>query len=242
VGQTRQTPRIKTDKADAKLIAEYGYEYQHKLALFQTKSQSQIAVDNLIKAIDDLIHQKTITNNQYLALKKQTHYSKDALNSYKRHIDFLKDEIKKLEKILQELLKKEFQKEYNLLKSIPGIGLKVSAMIIAVFNGFKNFSNAEQACSFIGIAPSPYQSGSSIFGHGSISKKGNTFARKMLFMGALSAMTYNPLIKQQYQRLIQNGKCKMVALIAIANKLLRQAFGVLKSGIAFDENYTKLTI
>jgi len=231
--------RIKTDSADAKLIAEYGYEYQHKLSFFRTKDESQIAVDNIIKAIDDLLNQKTMSNNQYLALKKQANHSKEVLNSYKRHLKFIKDEIKRLEQTLRSLLETEFHQEYELLNSIPGIGLKVSAMIIAVFNGFENFASAKQACSFVGIAPAPYESGTSVKGRGSISKRGNTFARKMLYMGALTATIYNPLIRQQYQRLVEGGKSKMVAMVAAANKLLRQAFGVLKSGKPFNANYAK---
>ena len=190
--------RVKTDVADSKMIAEYGYEYQHKISFFIPKDESQIAVDNLIKAVDDLQNQKTISNNQYLALKKQANYSNEALNSYKRHLKFLKDEIKRLEIALKLLLETQFKEEYELLNSIPGIGLKVSSMIIAVYNGFKNFASAKQACNFAGIAPSPYESGTSVKGRGSISKKGNTFARKMLFMGALTATIYNPLIKEQY--------------------------------------------
>lgn len=229
--------RVKTDKADAKMIAEYGYEFQHKISFFTPKDEAQIEIDNLIKAIDDLQSQRTMTNNQYLALKKLANYSNNALSSYKRHLKFIKDEIKQLEVLLKLLLKTKFKEEYKLLNSIPGIGLKVSSMIIAIFNGFKNFSNAKQACNFAGIAPSPYESGTSVKGRGSISKKGNTFARKMLFMGALTATIYNPMIREQYQRLLSNGKCKMVAMIAAANKLLRQAFGVLKSGKPFDTNY-----
>ena len=231
--------RVKTDSVDAKLIAEYGYEYQHKLSFFIPKEESQIHVDNLIKAIDDLLQQKTMSKNQYLALKKQAGHSKEVLKSYKRHLQFITQEITRLEKQLKELLEEAFKIEYDLLNSIPGIGLKVSSMIIAVFNAFENFDNAKQACSFAGIAPSPYESGSSVKGRGSISKRGNTFARKMLFMGALSATIHNPLIKQQYHRLLENGKCKMVAMVAAANKLLRLAFGVLKSGKLFDVNYMR---
>lgn len=231
--------RVKTDSVDAKLIAEYGYEYQHKLSFFSPKEESQIQVDNLIKAIDDLLQQKTMCNNQCLALTKQANHSKEALNSYKRHLNFISQEIKRLEMELESLLKELFKAEYMLLRSIPGVGLKVSSMIIAVFHKFENFQNAKQACSFIGIASSPYESGTSVKGRGSISKRGNPFARQMLFMGALVAMVHNPLIKQQYQRLIKNGKSKMVAIIAAANKLLRQAFGVLKSGKPFDINYAK---
>jgi len=231
--------RIKTDSVDAKLIAEYGYEHQHKLSLFIPKAESQIHADNLIKAIDDLLNQKTMCNNQYLALKKQANHAKEALKSYKRHLNFISQEIKRLEKELESLLRESFETEYRLLRSIPGIGLKVSAMIIAVFHKFENFQNAKQACSFTGIAPSPYESGTSVKGRGSISKRGNPFARQMLFMGALVATIHNPLIRQQYHRLLENGKSKMVAIIAAANKLLRQAFGVLKSGKPFDVNYAK---
>lgn len=234
--------RVKTDKADARLIAAYGFEYQHKLTMFQPKGDHRIAVDNLMKAIDDLLHQKNITGNQYHALQKQAHYSKEAARSYKRHLDFLKAEIGKLEKTLHALLEREFSAEYALLQSIPGIGLKVAATILALFGTFEHFETAKQACSFAGIAPSPYESGSSVKGRGSISKQGNAFARKMLFMGALSATVYNPFIRQQYQRLLHKGKHKLVALIAAANKLLRQAFGVLKSGIPFDEHYAKIQV
>ncbi len=231
--------RVKTDSVDAKQIAEYGYEYQHKLSLFMPKAESQIHVDNLIKAIDDLSQQKTICNNQYRALQKQANHSKEALKSYQRHLQFIGKEIDRLEEELKTLLETSFKTEYQLLSSIPGIGLKLSAMILAVFHKFEHFQSAKQACSFVGIAPSPYESGTSVKGRGSISKRGNSFARQMLFMGALVATVHNPLIRQQYQRLLENGKCKMVAIIAAANKLLRQAFGVLKSGKPFEIEHVK---
>ena len=234
--------RVKTDSADARLIARYGYEFQHQLSYFQTKTDVQIAVDNLIKAIDDLQTQKTMTNNQYQALKKQSNHSKEALKSYQRHLQFIAKEIARLEEELKALLETSFKTEYQLLRSIPGIGLKVSAMMIAVFHQFEHFQSAKQACSFLGIAPSPYQSGSSVQGRGSISKQGNPFARQILYMGALVATVHNPLIKQQYHRLLENGKSKMVAMIAAANKLLRQAFGVLKSGKPFDIEHVKCSI
>jgi len=229
--------RIKTDKADSKIISSYGYLYQNELKLLKSKSKEQIKIDNLIKAIDDLIKQKTITNNQLHSLTKQSYYSKTVANSYKRHLEFLNDEIKRLEKELNSLIDRYFKKEYKLLKTIPGIGLKVIAIIISIFNSFDNFDNAKKACSFIGIAPSPYQSGASVKKQASISKQGNSFARKILYMATLSATQHNFLIKQKYQRLLKLGKPKKVALIAAANKLLRQAYGILKSGIPFDENY-----
>jgi len=165
--------------------------------------------------------------------------SKDIIKAYNKHIKFLNDEIKKLEEKLKNLLKNNFKKEYELLISIPGIGLKVSSMIISTFDSFKNFDNAKQACSFVGITPYPYQSGTSVKGRGAISKRGNTFARKILYMGALSSVMHNSFIKAQYNRLLKKGKSKMQAVIAAAHKLLRLAFGVLKSGKMFNESYVR---
>jgi len=234
--------RVKTDSVDAKLIASYGYAHQAELLFYKPAEDIRLHIDNTIKVIDDLLQQKNMTKNQRHALMKQAHYSKEILGSYNRHLKFINKEISRLEKHLDELLEKSFSKEYALLKSIPGIGLKTSAMIIAVFDSFKTFQNAKQVCSFAGIAPNPYQSGTSVRGRGRISKRGNPLARKIIYMGALSATTHNPLVRAQYQRLVENGKPKMLAMVAAANKLLRIAFGVLKSGITFDAKYMQVRV
>jgi transposase len=231
--------RIKTDKSDAKLIAEYGYEHQRKLSYFMPKKEEQIHVDNLIKALDDLLIQKGVCTSQYHALTKQANYSKEAAKSYQRLKEFLQKEIRKLEQYLDNYLSTYFSTHYTLLQSIPGVGLKISATILSTYGSFENFQSAKQACSFAGMAPSIYESGTSVKGKSSISKRGNPFIRKMLFMGALSASTYNPLVKQHYKRLIANGKPKMSAMNASAHKLLRIIFGVLKSGKPFEINYVR---
>jgi transposase len=229
--------RIKTDNVDAKLIASFGYEYYKELKEFKPSDIKRVEVDNTIKAIDDLNHLKTITNNQLQAIKKVPNANKGVIKSYQNTIKYLTKEIAKLKKELEALLKENFSKEFKLLNSIPGVGLKVIAMIIAFYDSFKSFDSAKKVVSFAGIAPSPYESGTSIKRRGGISKKGNSLIRKIIYMATLSATLFNPLVKQKYQRLIQRGKSKMTALIAAANKLLRITFGVLKSQKPFDVNY-----
>lgn len=231
--------RAKTDAVDAKLIAAYG-AYETEIRLFEPKSEMLTAIDNLLKVIDDLKLQKTVTSNQLHAIKHQPEAGKYVISSYKRHITFMEKELDKLQSELEELLQENFKEEYKLLRTIPGIGLISSGVIIGIYNSFRTFDNAKQACAFAGICPSPYESGTSVKGSGRISKRGNSFARKTLYMASLSAIQYNPFIKQQYERLVKNGKSKKQALIAAANKILRQAFGVLKSRRAFDRNYMVL--
>ena len=108
------------------------------------------------------------------------------------------------------------------------------------FNNFKEFDSAKKVCSFIGIAPSPYESGSSVKRRGRISKKGSPIARKILYMATLSAIRYNKTIKEFYERLLQKGKTKMTAIIACMNKLIRIIFAVVKYKREYCENYVRV--
>jgi transposase len=232
--------RLKTDKSDAQYIAEYGYDYRETIDIFKPKRDSMIEMEHLVKSLDILTSQKSMISNQQHALKRQPHFSKEVSKMCERHIKFIDREVVVLENKLIRILRTRFKTEHQLLMSIPGIGMKASSTIIAVFNAFENFESAKQVISFIGISPSLYESGISIRGRGTISKQGNPFARKVLFMAALTATRYNPLIKKQYQKLIRQGKNKIQALIAALNKLLRQAFGVLKSGVPFHRQYVEM--
>jgi len=227
--------RVKTDKSDCAIIAEYGYK--EELQLFKPKSKETVTLGNLLKASEDFLHQKSIALSQRHALMHQADYSKEILSFYNKHIKFITQEILRLKKKIELLLEQHFTNEYELLSSIKGIGIMSSAMIISVFDSFRNFDNAKQASSFVGIAPAPYESGTSVKKRGSISKQGNTLARKLLYMASLSGVQSNSLLKQQYERLLQNGKSKKQALIAVAHKLLRIAFGVLKHNEPFSINY-----
>ncbi|WP_367355398.1 transposase [Atribacter sp.] len=93
--------------------------------------------------------------------------------------------------------------------------------------------------SFLGLAPQISQSGKDK-GKAWLSKKGNGYLRRLLYLAALSASRSNAQCRELYQRLLAKGKPKKVALIAVANKLLRQAFAVLKSGCPYDPHYLKL--
>ena len=88
------------------------------------------------------------------------------------------------------------------------------------------------------INPKIIQSGTNI-NKSSLSKIGHKKLRKSLYMSALVATRYNPLMLDLYERLQQKGKPKKVALCAVMRKLLVISYGVLKSGQLFDVNYAK---
>ena len=125
----------------------------------------------------------------------------------------------------------------TLLKSIPGMGVKTALFLIVVTDGFSKFETASQLCSYVGITPTIRESGSSVRGRSRISKVGNKKLRNLLFLCAFSACKYNKACREIYERIVAKGKSKKVALIAVANKLLKQAFTIAKSGLPYDENF-----
>jgi transposase len=91
------------------------------------------------------------------------------------------------------------------------------------------------------LTPSPVESGSSVRGKGSIKKRGNPYVRQVFYMCALSAVRSNPYCKDLYERLLERGKSKTEALVAVAHKLLRQCYGVLKSRTPFRVKEKEVT-
>ena len=141
---------------------------------------------------------------------------------------------------LLELVKQEQQQQLTLLKTIPGMGVKTALFLIIVTDGFSKFETASQLCSYVGITPTIRESGSSVRGRSRISKIGNKKLRNLLFLCAFSACKYNKSCREVYQRIVNKGKSKKLALIAVANKLLKQAFAIAKSGRPYDEAFVSV--
>jgi transposase len=145
--------------------------------------------------------------------------------------------MKLLEDQLLANVKLEYQESLTLLKSIPGIGEKTAISLIVLTDNFKRFESYKSLCSYAGITPMIRESGSSVKGRPRISKMGNTRLRNLLFMCSFNACKFNTACKALYERLIAKGKSKKLALIAVCNKLLKQAFSIVKSGLTYDPNY-----
>lgn len=227
--------KVKTDKSDAKAICEYA-QY-NEVTLYNALTQVQAECLQLFRLLDVYIKQSTAMKNKIHGEKSLGVPSKLVLASLLRNLKQLNKEIQAIESRLLELVKKEQQQQLTLLKSIPGMGSKTALFLIIITDGFQKFENAQQLCSYVGITPTIRQSGSSVRGRSRISKVGNKKLRNLLFLCAFSARKYNRACKAIFDRLVTKGKSKKLALIAVANKLLKQAFAIVKSGIPYDENY-----
>ena len=227
--------RVKTDKSDAKAICEYGK--LNEVPLYNALTDVQTECLQLFRLLDNYLKQRTSVKNKLKGEESLGKPSKVVYHSWNRTQKHLSKEIEGIEARLLELVKQDQQEQLTLLKSIPGMGVKTALFLIVITYGFKKVETAKQLCSYVEITPTIRQSGSSVRGKSRISKMGNRKLRNLLFLCAFSACKHNKACKELYDRIVSKGKSKKLALIAVSNKLLKQAFAIAKSGLVYDENF-----
>lgn len=226
--------RAKTDRVDAIFLTEYGRRFFDG-RLYKPKAEVQKRIESLLRLLDDMQRQLNMVENQREALRYvPMEGSQKVIKYYERVIKVIKENMRKIEKDIEELCRRNFKREKELLESIPGVSVRAISVVVSMLRVFEGFKRAREVGSFVGICPSPYESGETVRGRGSIMKRGNSYVRKIFYMCALSAIRFNVYCRALYERLIKKGKPKKVALVAVGHKLLRQCFGVLRRGEKFN--------
>lgn len=232
--------KIKTDKSDSKMICNYAESVD--LRLWEGESKQQQECLQMTRSLSIYTKQSTALKNKIHAEEVLGIPSKFVFRSLKRSLKHLEKEMKMIEEKLVELVKKQNQELLTLLETIPGIGRKTSVMLLILTDGFERFTSASELCSYAGITPVIRKSGSSVNGRSRISKIGNQKLRNLLFLCSFNACKHNASCKALYDRIVAKGKSKKLALIAVCNKLLKQAFAIAKNRIPYDENYRSVLV
>ena len=225
----------KTDDIDAKLIALYGEKMEP--APYKIPSESIILLKQKRTVLRQLKKQLTMMTNMqhsFAALPKQDPASKVALE---QTIKFLRKQISKLEEEITNISNKEFRRQMALLTSIKGIGDEIASALIIATGGFTYFSSAKQISRFLGLCHTYQQSGTSVNVKGHINRNGDTYLRSQLYIAAMSSIASNSACREAFLKMKERGKSGKVALIAIANKLIRQAFAVVTNNRTYVDGY-----
>lgn len=227
--------RFKTDKADARIIALYGIEQSPKRQ--KTLSESQKRLKSLMTVRNNLVKQRTMTNNLLVSQELLPKTDKEAVKAIKAVLRNLNKQIEKIEERIKEIIKRDYEETYHKITSIKGIGTKTATAIIAYWGNLSEFNSPKQLASFIGITPMIRQSGKSLNKGSGITKRGNAMLRTLFYLSALSASRYNIACKEFYERLLEKGKQKKTALIAVVNKLIKQLFAIVKKDRIFINGF-----
>lgn len=230
-----QLSRVKSDKADAALIRRYGA--QHELALWAPESSEVLELQEGHSWLDDLIRERTRLCNRREAHAHRPQPSAFVKKQMAAQLHQLDNQIKACERHLEVLVKKSFRELYERLLTIPSVGPKTAIELIIATDGFSRFEDVKALCAYIGVSPTTFRSGSTVNGRGAIAKLGQGRMRQLLYLCSWTAKSCNPACRALYERMKAAGKPPKVINIAIAHKLLRQAFAVATMNRPFSPEF-----
>jgi transposase len=228
--------KSKTDPLDAAVITRFGLERQ--LSIWTPPSETLKTLRDLCREYHCLKANCTQIKNQLHALKSSFKPHRESFKRKSQLLKFLERQIVLIQKELHNLLKTEPDLAQRLknIKTAKGLGDITILTVLAETRCFELVSNQKQLTSYAGLDIVFNDSGLKK-GKTSISKKGNKFIRKALFMPALSACRANPDLKKLYQRLVAKGKNKKLAIVAVARKLLLLIYTLWKSNSVYIPDY-----
>jgi transposase len=220
--------RGKTDVQDARLIARFCERERPELWQPTPKSQRELLA--MVRQLQHLTDCLQAERNRLPISRISIQASIDA------HIRFIEQQIKDLERQIKQHINSDPTLKHNreLLLSIPNIGEKSMAHLLAYLGDGTRFERSNQATAFAGLTPRRFESGSSVHGKSRISKQGHADIRHILFMPALGNYGMKRAFVPFMERLKAAGKAPKEIIVAIMRKLLAIAQAVLKSQTPFN--------
>jgi transposase len=229
--------RAKTDKKDALMIAEYG-KTEHP-TLWAPPLQHEVNLQQMEGLLFSLNKEYTALRNQKGSFESSGMLSPQLEKILSKELAHKEALMAKISVEMQAIAEEHYSDMLKKLESIPGLGKKTAMMLVVITGGFKNFDDYRKLSSYFGLCPRIFESGTSVRGKARICKMGMSRIRAMLYLCSWSAKRCNKACRELYERIIAKGKAKKLALIAVANKLIKQAFAIATKETYYNENYCK---
>lgn len=230
-----QLSRTKTDRTDAKLIAQFATSQQNSakpMAPWTPPTPAQRALRALVERLDDLKGMERMEANRLDVADAAVRGSLEA------SLKALRQQIKTLEKRIDQHIDNDpdLCHDAALMTSIPGIAKTTSASLLAALGDLRRFDAPGKLVAFVGLNPALRESGT-LKGQVHISKTGTPSLRAKLYMPAVSAKNHNPIVRAFCERLLARGKRPIVTVCAAMRKLLHLVWGVIHTSTHFDPDY-----
>lgn len=237
--------RLKSDRADASMIAEYAMRNYDKAVMYEPLSESLSKLRELFLYRQMLVRHRCSfqvrRSEKKLTMEKSS--VKTMISQSGRHIvSELNKEIEKIEREIASLIEadKELTEIFNIVTSVPGIGTQNAVCLMVYTDNFHKFNcDARKIACYYGVAPFGRDSGTSVHTDPHVHYMANRQIKAMLSQAALTAIKYNPPIETYYQRMLEHGKKKQVALNNVKNKLIHLVAALVRNKQVFDKNYKK---
>ena len=229
--------RGKDDKVDAQRIAEYGWLRREQLEADKPIEQEIQRLRMLLSLRSKMVRDRSGYICRLKELRNAYDWSKSdpIMKTHQKCIAILTQEIAQTEKQIQQLINSNptLKKNYDLIRTIKGVGHIIAAFMISCTNNFKNFSEARKFNCYAGLAPFKQESGISIRGRSRVSHLANKEAKTLLNLAASCAIRCDIELKRYYQRRVLAGMRKMSCLNIIRTKIVARIFAVAKRQTPF---------
>lgn len=219
--------RGKSDKADAAEIASYGFLHRRKAILFKLPGKTVSKLKHLLSCRKQLVKQQTALKN---ALGELEVFDRESaaftLDIRKSLISEYDSKLKMLEEMLLTCIKEDsiLENQYNLVRTVHGIGAQTAMFIVVLTQGFSLFENPRKFACYCGLAPFGNTSGTTLKGKPKVSHLANKRIKSLLTMCALNTIKKDNEFKRYYDRKIKEGKHHSSVLNVLRNKLISRAF------------------
>ena len=202
----------KTDKVDAVVIAKFG-------SLVEPRKLQQI--DRKMLELKELVSRRRAIVKAIVAEKNRASSAILPLvkSSIRQSLAGLKKQLIRIQDAVIEAITLDDQRRqtFELLQTVPGIGVVTAAVLVAELPEIGSL-NSKEIAALVGVAPFNKDSGT-FQGHRMITG-GRFFVRQALYMAILSAIKFNPKIRKFYNHLLEKGKLKKVAMVACMRKMV----------------------
>ena len=235
--------RLKSDRTDANMIAEYAMRNNDKAIVYEPLSESLSQLRELFLYRQMVVRHRCSfqvrRGEKRLNMEKSP--VKTMISQSGRHIvTELNKEIEKIDKRIAELIDsdEELAQVFTIVTSIPGIGTQNAVCLMVYTDNFRrfNFDSRKIAC-YYGIAPFGRDSGTSVHTDPHVHYMANRQIKAMLSQAALSAAKFNPVIASYYSRLIERGKKRQIVLNNVKNKLVHIVTAMVRNKQLLDKDY-----
>lgn len=240
IKRSKGISRGKNDKTDSKDISYYSYRHLDKLNLFTLADvdiqKLKILSTERTKMIKVLLIVETSKENKEFT-RKEIYKEISRVNG--TLIKQIKTSIKKIEFRIKEIIKsnEQLNKQDQLVQSIPGIGAHTSAYLIIATKGFSSFDNWRKFACYSGVAPFEFSSGTCVKGRTKVNHVADKKMKSLLQMCVLTAIKYDPQLKEYYNMKKAEGKNSMLVMNNIRCKLISRVFAVINRGTPYINTY-----
>jgi transposase len=221
----------KTDKIDAQVLAHFAEVLRPEARPLPDQAQQALkaALQRRLQVVKMIGQEKNRLEKTYIPAVRQ---------DIQAHLAWLSQRLQQLDRDLSDQIRQSplWRDRDRLLRGIPGIGPVVSQAVMAQLPEVGTLPG-KKAVALVGLAP--YNRDSGRFRGKRMIRGGRSYLRKMLYMAAVVASRWNPVIRSFYQRLVAAGKPKKLALTACMRKLVLIINAMVKNNQPWNQFITQ---